>query len=123
MANYSIRPAPRFGFGATLAILSAGGGLFASCAGHPIWGLVLAVGRAAAGGHRPDAVEFQARSRRAGEHSSGDPRRVGRDRGDRRDGVQGRAVAGIAVYFPRFHLMPAASRALPNVPKRRLAAP
>ena len=43
MANYSIRPAPRFGFGATLAILSAGGGLFASCAGHPIWGLVLAV--------------------------------------------------------------------------------
>ncbi len=42
-ANYSLHPRPTFGLGAILAILSAIGGMFLSCGGRPLAGLLLAI--------------------------------------------------------------------------------
>ena len=43
MDQYSLRPPPRMGISAILAVLASLGSMFFSCSGHPTRGLVLAV--------------------------------------------------------------------------------
>ncbi|HEV8604595.1 MAG TPA: hypothetical protein VGQ99_04475 [Tepidisphaeraceae bacterium] len=43
MDQYSLRPPPRIGTSAILAVLASLGSMFLSCSGRPLWGLILAV--------------------------------------------------------------------------------